>query len=440
MSPRCEDSRVEVRVEEETIPTTNVRTEVSSDAQKSGADITRLTEIKLPLSWRGENIVDSIDSFDPANQSSYDRVTILFQSVRVESWVKVHRGFVRGVSGAESMNVGRMIVQDVAALTTAIPFSETYDRPSLGQVFKDVADTIRGNSVFNPQFSNLSGRDVSGEGGLDKMGETEAFVADSSYGVGAYNPQGKYNQIPDKKSFKSNRHSCADALNWVTDVGGGKWYSSFREGFELNLVYDDGSNSVTFTQRTGRGGPQERLLNNQGSFPNASKNELDIIENDALAEIFPVNTLTLRGATGTSILGWETSATPSKKAPWVVVQYPPFIRAAGGNVVGKTIETDNVTLDSAKNTAKKKLEQEILDSGTGEMKCYGNPYPKPYDTIRAKPECADVVIGDTPSLPYEVAGVVQRKSAFEEMKTNIKVCPVVDASLMEVKNAEMKKV
>lgn len=425
----CSDQRVRVIIEEEEVPTTNVVTEVSNDAQKSGADVTRLTEANIPLSWKDENIVSNIESFDPTSQSSYDRATVLFQNVRQGGWESVHRGFIRGVSGSDTTGVGRVIIQDPAALTSAIPFSNRYtESVSVGEVFNDVASTIRQNSVFNPQPRLSTSRTV------NTSGAGAEYVSNSSYGVGT--------NVADTKAFKSNRHTCADALNWVTDSGGGRWYFEFRSGGSrgLSLVYDNGSQSVVFAQRQSRGGAQEQRLNEGGSFPQCPINQLDIIENDAMADIFPVNTLTVKGATGASIFGHEVAMIPSKKSPWVTVQYPPFVQAAGGNIVGKQVETDNVTLESATNTAKKKLEQTILDSGTGSMLCYGNPYPMPYDTIQARPECADVITGTAPSLPYEVANVTHTKDSMEEMMTRIDVSPVVDPSKITVEEAEMRDV
>lgn len=437
---QCADQRVRLLIEGTEIPTVNegVTTEISNDAQQSGADITRLTEAYIPIEWKDENITSKIQSFDPSSQGSYDRATVIFQNVRNGNWTRVHRGFIRGVSGSSDMGVAKVIINDPAALMSAVPFSKRYKEATVDEVFNDVATTFTENTPFTANVTGVPGRDVGG-GGANDAGEGQEFVADSSYGVGTASPVNP--NVKDNKAFKSNRHSCADALNWITEVTGGKWYFLFREvGGGLKLVYDDGSSAITFTQRQSHGAPQEQRLNNQGSLPNSSPSELDIITNDALAELFPINTLTVKGATGVSIFGFETSMLPSEKSPYVTVQYPPLVERAGGNVVSDTIETDNVTLDSATNTAKKKLEQRILDSGTGRIECYGNPNPKPYDTVIAQPECEDVLTTSVDPLPYTVASVRHQKKASSEMITFIEMSPKVDISEMTIVEQEMREV
>lgn len=428
----CSDQRVRVDVNGTYIPTVEdgVTTEVTSDAQQSGADITRLSEVFVPIEWKDEQITSSIQSFDPTSQSGYDKVLIEWQNVRQGTWTNVHRGFVRGVSGTSDMGVARMIVGDPADLLSAIPFSKRYELPTVQEIFNDVITEFNQNTPFFAEFGGTPSRDVSGGG--DPI---EGLISDMTFGF-----LGEGTNLDDKTTFKSNRHSCADALNWATSVSGGKWYFAFTSGNVLRLVHDDGSNSVAFTQRESHGSPQEQKLNSQGSLPNATPNELDIITNDALAELFPINTLTVKGATGTSILGFETSMIPSEKAPYVTVQYPPLVQRAGGNVVADTIETEHVTLQSATNAAKKKLEQRILDSGTGQIECYGHGSPKPYDILSARPECNNVLTSSADPLPYEVASVKHEKKASEEMITFIDVSALVNPGDITVETAEMKDI
>lgn len=430
---RCSDQRVRVRISGQEVPTveSGVTTEISNDAQKSGADITRVSEIYLPMSWKGEDITSGIQAFDPSSQSQYDKVTVMWQNVRnPNEWTIAHRGFLRGVSGAEPAGVARAIVSDPAALTTAISFSNQYVKPSLEKVFSDVLETFNENTVFNAELSMSTSRQISAE--------------DEAVGVGAspttLNALDANKDTFGQKSFKSNRHSIADALNWATGSVGGKWYFDTQGTENLHLVYDDGSGQAEFVQREKTGEPQEQQLNDQGAFPQCSIDELDIISNDALAELFPINTLTVKGATGASILGMDVSMVPAEKAPWVQVQYDPFVKRSGGNVVGETIETDNVTLKSAENKARKELEKRILDSGTGQIECYGNGKPQPYDTVVARPECNDVLTSSVNPLTHEIAKVTHEKPATKEMITFLDVSPVFDPSQVSVKTAEMRKV
>lgn len=433
----CSGMRVRLTINGTNIPTVNqgVTTEISNSSQKNGPDLTRLTEAFVPLEWKDEDITSGIQAFDPTSQSNYDKATVEWQHVRNPgTWTKAHRGFVRGVSGSESTGVARVIISDPASLMTAIPFSGKYNYPSTDKVFNDVVQEFNENSIFNAAVSMSASREVDGGGG-GGTSIIEGAISDLSFGL-----LGEGSNLQDQKTFKKNRHSCADVLDWATEAAGGKWYFDLQGTNQLQLVYDSGTGSQTFVQREKSGSPQDQQLKNQGAFPQCGLAELDIISNDALAELFPINTLTVKGATGASVFGRDVSMVPGEKAPYVRVTYPPFLERAGGNVVGETIETDNVTLQSATNKAKRELEKRILDSGTGQIECYGNGSPRPYDTVVAKPECNDVLTSSVNPLTHEIAKVVHEKPATKEMITFLDVSPVVDPSEIEVESTEMRKV
>ena len=436
MPPLCDDARVEVRIDEQTIPTVEegVTVTVSTDAQNMGSDITKYAECQIPLEWRSSDIMSKVKDFDPETQSSYSLASIFFQDVRNEGYYPVIRGFVRGVRGSsDKMGVGTVHISSPDTLATAVPFSGRYDRPTVGEVFSDAIETFNDNTPFNAQLRGVSGRTVS----------TTDFVEDA-LGVASFGLTDAVGKVlPDVTAFKSNRHSVSDALNWVCENTNGKWYFSFRhQGTSgLSLVYDDGSNSVAFTQRENKSGAQDRRLNNQGSFPDLGATEVDVIDNDALQELFPVNTVRIMGSTGVSLFGFETHMVPAKRFPFVEVQYTPLVRRAGGQSVAVQLETDNVTVESALERGKSELRKRIVDSGTGSMTVYGKPQIIPYDTITAKPTCADVVPNaDMRPLTHQVASVTHQKSAHSEYLTTINVSPEFDPSKVETVVSEMRDV
>lgn len=445
----CDDQRVRVKVNGgDPIPTTHAETSVSTDSQKKSAAITRLSEVKLPTEWKDQRITDSIRSFNPDSQGAYDKVTLEYQDVRSGQWYKEHRGFVRGVSGASKMGVAKMIISDPATLLSAIPFSKKYEDATPQKVFNDVADKFRQSSPFNPVVSGAPNRSVGAGGssiGGDFIGNTMETISEATDALGLTNTGAEDKGNPkDVHTFHANRHTCADALNWICNITNARWYFSFGggQGFQLNLVYDPADTPLVFLEHdlAGRGSAQENTLNNGGSFPQCPANAVDIIKNTALQEIFPLNTLTLRGETGASLFGMEASWVPSHKFPEVTISYEPFKRRAGGNVVAETIETKNVTLQSATATAINRLEKKILDSGTGTMQCYMRPNVKPYDHVIAQPECADVIETQSQPLTHEVASVRHVKDSHKEGLTYIDVSPVFNRSEVTIESAEMKDV
>jgi hypothetical protein len=434
--PFGQSCRTELRIDEQVIPTVEngVQVEVSTDAQQSGADIVSYAEATIPLTWRDEDIQSKIQDFDPQAQSEYSLASIFMEDPRAEAWWPVMRGFVRGVRGSDAgMGTATVHISSPDGLASAIPMSGMYERPSIEQVMSDAVETFNDNTPFNATLRGVSNRNV------DTNSTSPAqYVAESSYGVGAFASGA---DLSDMKSFKANRHSVADVCNWVCQNSSGRWYFEFRsEGTRgLSLVYDDGSNAIDFTQRTNKSGPKEEQLANRGSFPDLGANEVDVINNSAIKELFPVNTVRIKGATGASIFGFETAMLPSRKAPFVEVEYAPLKRRAGGQTVAKEYETDNVTLSSSESRAKTELRKQIQESGMGEITTYGKPKIRPYDRLTARPTCASVVENVNP-LTHQVASVHHDKKASSEYLTHIGVSPIFDMSKVEITVSEMRDV
>lgn len=459
---RC---KAELRVDEQTIPTVNsgARVELSTDAQKGGPSISSLAVCEMPYEWNGVDYRSKVDEFNPETQSSYSLASIFMEDVRRKQWEPVMRGFVRGVRPTDMMGTAKVYVSSPDQLLTAVPFSASYDRPAVGKVFRDVADTMREETPFSPTVRGVAQRQLpkggEGSGGNDSGGNDSTprsayelqFGSDDESGGGndSDTPRTSYGlqtdieeSIRDGKVFKRNVNSAADALNWATNSVGGRYYFDFRheDTRGLSLVYDDGSDVTHFQQRENRGPAQQQQLAKGGSFPDLGPKEVDLIKNEALAEVFPINSLRVKGKTGVSVLGWTVRGPFSDVAPFVTVEYDPFVRRAGGNVVSETIEIGSVTLEAAENVAKNKLEQNIRDSGDGSMEMYGNPYVRPYDLISSVPECSDVLTTSVKPITYSISEVIHEAKATEEYRTHIKVTPRFDPSKLNVVESEMKEV
>lgn len=107
--------------------------------------------------------------------------------------------------------------------------------------------------------------------------------------------------------------------------------------------------------------------------------------------------------------------------------------------VAVTLETDNVTIESAEQRVQKELQKRINDSGTGEITVLGKPNIRPYDRITARPTCASVVENVNP-LTHQVSSVRHEKKADTEYLTHVGVSPVFDPSEVEITQSEMKDV
>jgi len=423
----CSDARVRVEVDGTEIPTTSVETTVSTDGN---ADITKITEVKYPLKWGGKDIASQITAFSPNSEATYSKATVSFQNVRSGKggdYYDVHYGFVRGGGGTDKSGEGKFYVDDPSSMFSSIPFSGKYDRPSVGTVLKDVVSEFNANSPFNASAGSVDNETVADDGILSTFlrfgfGIPGAILANS-------------------KSFKSNRHTLADVMKWVTETENGRWYFGYDGG--LKLVYDnDDSTAITYNSHgmVGRGASKRQLLNSGGRFTDGGGPYIDIIENDAISEINPVNTLTVHGKTGIALFGYQADWIPADKFPAVTVEYPPFVKAANGqNVTAGIQETKSVSLEAAEGAAKRKLAEQMRGASQGDILCYGRPDIEPFDRIVAPPECSDMFPNQnvTP-VEYEVTAVTHRKESTKELRTTVDVGPHIDESKIAVSESEMK--
>lgn len=444
----CMGQGVAVRVGGEFIPTTDVETRISTDGP---AKINRLTEVKFPLTWDGEDIIGRISGFEPSSQSDFDTATIFWQNPRTNSFVARHHGFVRGVSGSSENNsgVGRLYVDDPSSMVTAIPFSESYDGPSTATVLSDVIEEFNAHTPFNTSLGASDVENIQGADAASLTGELFTDFATLDF-AGAVQTAASAvgEEMKSSKTFKSNTHTLKDALDWVAKVGGGDWW--FAGGSEdLGLVYDtDDSQTATYTAAgiQGKNKTSNQQLKYGGAYTSGSQT-IDIITNDALSELFPVNTITVRGKSPQSILGVDWNPIDTNRYPMATVEHPDLKQRTGGRTIKGTVkETDDKSIQAAERTAKKTLKNKIMESGEGEMSAFITPPIIPGDVVVAVPECGDFIPAGNPvPIEYEVNGVRHHKVSDDTHKdfvgrTYVTVSAKAKKSDMTVVESDMKDV
>ena len=221
--PNCPSQGVVVTVNGEEIPTVNdgVESRFSTDGP---AKINRISEINFPLSWDNEDIQGKIDAFDANSQSGYDTASVFWQHARGGEYVSRHYGYVRGVGGAGGSGVGKFFIDDPSSMVTAIPFSKKYDEPNVGTVLQDVLDEFNANTPFNAAIGSA---DIQKLDAIDTSTGLAGAVGNFLEGdiVEGFQTalQTNKSQAKTSKTFKANEHTLKDALDWITNVGGGDW-------------------------------------------------------------------------------------------------------------------------------------------------------------------------------------------------------------------------
>lgn len=446
----CPEQRVRVFVNGEEISTDYVETQISSEGP---AKSNRLTEFHFPAEWDGEDQQSKVDAFDPSTQSSYDLAEVYWQEPRSGTYVLDHYGFVRGVGGTDKNGVMKGYIADPSQMVTAIPFSNAYDRPSIQDVLTDCVERFNESTPFNAQLGSYDQQTLSGvenyeatdgDGPEGITGTISVAFNEGPIALGEYVAGGIKSAMKTSRRFKRNAHTLKDVLDWVCEIAGGYWY--FSSSNPLRLVYDnDRSENNTFDATTGRQFTSRRNLINGGSFlPNGGL-AVDVINNDALAEMFPVNTFTVHGVSNWSLMGHSVKALSSNKFPAVTVEDPVLKQRAGGQTVqDQIVKTQDKTLKSAENTAKTKLKNKIQTGGEGDIECFIRPDAIIGDYIRAVPECEDwVPNANLTPIEYEITGIRHVKSAYPEDgnqfegTTSFTVSPISDQSRYEVIESEM---
>ena len=410
--PSCDGNRVRVNVGGQTIPVLECDTWITKDGVSS---MNRSSEIIFPLEWDGSDISGKINAFE-AGGNGYDLATVEYKSVRGDVWHTVHNGFVRGVGGSDKLGSGKLWVNGLEIQTSAIPASKVFESPSIQDVMNYVADEYSSSTGIDIQVSGATTEEfgVAGEG----------FFKQKSSAIQERHLDGSYTW-----TFKKNRHSLKDVMDWLCNRSDQRWYFLPTDPPTL-VVESDSSGQRTFVNthpQIGKGVVSGSIFEKKCGVPS-----IDIIENTVIRDMFPINTLEVYGETGTSIFGFNVKHVFDNKFPAATATYPPLVEQAGGQKVKpKTVEANAVDLKECGEIPKRKLKKRIQQAGEGEIKAFGRGDVNPYDTLLARPECSDVP-GSIPRMEFDIIEVHHKKVSTEQYKTYLTVAPHVDKSKMTV--------
>jgi hypothetical protein len=437
----CPGMRVRVFVNGEQIPTTEVESRFSPHGP---ASVNRLSEVRYPLEWEGVDYQSKIDAFDPNNQSDYDTASVFWQNVRNSDYVGRHYGFVRGVGGTDTQGVGKLYIEGPSNLVTAIPFSKKYDEPTTTTVLNDVIDEFNANTPFSVGLGSVDRQPIEGAELFDDIipAVGRDLVEDNGGPLFENTRSAISREMKTSKTFTANEDTLKSVLTWLSEVSGGEW--RFSGADPLKIILDTDSSQVTHYTSTGITGKSKtgnRNLKYGGSYrPNGSP-AIDVITNDALSELFPLNTITVHGKSPWSVHGIDVSPLTSNRFPAVTVEEPTLVKRANGKNIKGTIQTTgDKTLKAAENSAKKKLKKKITNSGEGEVEAFLAPYIIPGDLLSLVPECSDFVPNaNLTPVTFQVNTVRHHKKSTKEGRTYVGVCPVAKRSNMVVTKSKMKE-
>lgn len=176
--------------------------------------------------------------------------------------------------------------------------------------------------------------------------------------------------------------------------------------------------------------------------------QVQTIDNNALVDMKPFNTLELYGKTTTyeerhrgfkfSVNYSESSsaAAYTEEYPKVTVQYEPLLKRANGYEYStQPVETEHMYLDRAENAAIKEFRQHLAEATEGSITLKGEPYLLPFDYVVTMPVCNETYKNvDAEPIEWEVNGVHHKRHVGEQYTTELTVSIAIEDRLINVES------
>lgn len=404
----CPNRDVAVVIDGTEIPTTEVETSVGSDGV---ADEQYLTKVHFPAEKDGQSVLDEIVQFDPERQSAYSVGYVFYRNPLSDSWYVAHKGFVRGVGSTSKNGEAKLWIDSPANLLTGIPVSIKLDQASVEFVFNFARDKIANSTIFEDVevvASNIEGRVPLDQSKDDIVLEVGEAFFDALPGGG---PSGQ-------RKFRPNRDTLADVLRWFVDLVGGRFYFSVGTEGQLLLVFEEEPRQFTFV----------------GDDVDETGVNVSILENNAIQEIQPYNSITVWGASGHTVEGHTVKGLLDTNYPIATATYDPLVERTGQALRPSVVNTDVTSMEAAEKVAKKELVNLLSSDGEGDIFMRGVPMIMLKDKVRARPLCESETpnSGSNNPLDFQVEQITHKNVGGEAYKTRVNVSTFINYDKISV--------
>lgn len=457
------------------LPVTHTELFINKDGP---ASITRTAKVEFPAEWGGHSISQYINGFQAQNPQEddagnlYDQCRIFMRDQDDEQWQIVHYGYVGGVGPASNQGVFKFWCYDPADLMKGIQVSKSFGEPTIAQVldfalegtdengrevginkrsvFDNIKPYIAGPQEVKQQKADtrnlgnepIEGGDIGFSVGPFQLNLTDLIDDIFDYIAGTEVTQGI---LGGQRRFQINRNNMIDLMDWFAAEVGGKWHFEPTPDGPI-LFFDNTSAGATPEQPdhdiARRVFVEQAIMDNAADEQQAGVNSpsgftdkgvfspVDTLDNSALADIKPFNTLTLFGEATTYRERYNqrygsagSAGAYTEEYPYVKLVYKPLLERAGGyEYSAAPVESDKIYLDQAKKAAIKEFRKNLAEETEGHITLKGEPHVLPYDYLRTIPACNDTFPqAEAKPITYEVNGVKHTRSAGEAYKTQCKV-------------------
>ncbi|MXR50657.1 hypothetical protein GRX03_03410 [Halovenus sp. WSH3] len=347
-------------------------------------------------------------------------------------------------SGPGVRAIAELIVEQLNEdVPLSVSLNDSFTRPT-EEAVSEVQDTDDSDGSF--EVSNLS----PGTGLLERQAELldgarsflsddddedSTLVADNNDGGGGILVQpviqgsklfqfieDEQNNVS-RKTFTRNRHTLADVVSWITETKDLFLYFAPRHDRVKLQVF-----------------PQQELGTHDAHYLGG---EVNVVDNNALSEVNPINTLTLNAKAANtlgSVGGFEVQA-PDDEFVQVTARHGPLYRRAGETALHDTVFTESSanTKDEAEKEVRKRLYNRITNATEGDMTTLLYHPITPHDSITALPTCRSTPATDTEPITYNVTRVHHQIRASGISKTRLNVGVGVENGDIEIVNSTYKE-
>jgi len=393
-------------------------------------DIGRYCEGYFASPWRNEDYLNAFDSIEGTDGKDVDEVYIEVARHGSDSYFPAFRGVVTGVGNAggdTAERIWKFRAQGPAFFLDKTPVQQNFEESGTQEIIDSVGSQIDDKLPFSVTVPDVDGFEDSDKQLATSQTDTEGSESFSDSGglvsgvEGATDEEVTPNNQIITKTFTKNRHTLADVANWLATKKDALLYFVPRpDGVRIQPYF---SNQIREWDAHYLGGA------------------IRVVQNDALSELSPINTLTVNGKAASTFDGLTNGNVSAGEYVQVKVRHSDLYERAGNTSLHPTahVEDGSLAKQTVEKVAKKKLRNRITNATGGDMETLLFVPIAPFDVIRAKPTCAESAATDTDPIRYNVSRVHHRIRASGQSTTKLNVGVTVEDGDIEIVNSGYKE-
>jgi len=391
-------------------------------------DIARYVEVNFFSPFRGTDFLDVFNSVEGTDGSGMDEIYIEVSRYNDDTYFPAFRGVVTGVGNAGGDTPSQMWTlraQGPAMFLDKVPVSSNFEETGAQFIVDEVGEDLADKLPFDVTVADVEGFESEDETvGAEDDGGNQF----SNSGLGPSSVEGATSEdtlsgaTPNvTKTFKKNRDTLADVLQWISKKKDALLYFIPRQN-DVKLQPYFG-NQIRPYDAHYLGG------------------NVIVMENNALSELSPINTLTVNGKAASTISGLLPNNISSGEFAQVKVRHEGLYERAGETELhpDSHVEDDALKKKATENAAKKMLREKITEATGGDMETLLFAPIAPYDTIRAKPVCEGQSGTETDPITYNISRVHHQIRASDLSTTKLNVGVAVGDGDIEVVQSGYKE-